>query len=41
MAEPRTIVPLVEEETERLKWFEAFMRGRCLVLLLPPLRYSY
>jgi len=31
-AEPRGIFPLVNEETARLKWFEAFMRGRCLVV---------
>jgi len=37
MAEPRPILPLANEETARLKWFEAFMRGRCPVFLLPAL----
>ena len=32
MAEPRPILPLVHEETARLKWFEAFMRKRWLFL---------
>jgi hypothetical protein len=35
MAEPRPLLPLVSEEIARLKWFEAFMRGRYPVLLLP------
>jgi len=36
MAESSPIFPLINEETARLKLFEAFMRGMCLVLLLPP-----
>jgi hypothetical protein len=36
MAEPNPIFSLANEETARLKWFEAFMRGRCPVPLLPP-----
>ena len=36
----RTLFPLADEETARLNWFEAFMRGRCGVLLLRPLRNS-
>jgi len=35
MAEPRPILPLVNEETARLKWFEAFMGRRCLLLCCP------
>ena len=41
MAELRTILPLVNEETARLKWLEAFMRGRRVVPLLLPSRNSY
>ena len=40
MAESNAILPFVNEETARLKWFQAFMRGRYPVLLLPPLRNS-
>jgi len=29
MTEPRPILPLVTEEIEYLKWFEAFMHRRC------------
>jgi len=37
MAEPKFILPIVSEETARLKWFEAFMHRRyqvscCLVI---------
>ena len=39
MAEQGPIVPLVKEETARLKWFEAFMGRRCLVLFLPPCNF--
>ena len=34
----RTLFSLTNEETARLNWFEAFMRGRCGVLLLRPSR---
>ena len=36
MAGPRPISSLANEETVHLKWFEAFMRRRCGVLLLRP-----
>jgi len=41
MAEPRSILPIVSEETARLKWFEAFMHRRyqfscCLVIHTEP-----
>ena len=36
MAESGPALPIVEEETERLEWFEAFMRRRCPALLMPP-----
>ncbi len=34
MAETRPFSSLANEETVHLKWFEAFMRGRCGVLVL-------
>ena len=41
MAEKGPFFSLVSEETAHLKWFEAFMRGRCGVLLPRPSRNSY
>ena len=38
MAKTMPFASIVNEETARLKWFEAFMRGRCGVLLLRPSR---